>query len=188
MNKPSPERALRTDRLLLRPFEVTDAPRLAELAAARAIADTMISIPYPLSVHNARGEIVRFEEEWESGAAATFAITLREHAEQCVGSVAIRHIDREHEEGELSFWIAEAAQGNGYATEACGAVVEYAFRELGLNRICAYHMVRNVTSGHVLAKIGMSQEGRLRQRVRKWGKYEDVLLWAVLRQDRSLTP
>ena len=132
MNKPSPERALRTDRLLLRPFEVTDAARLAELAAARAIVDTMISIPYPLSVHNARREIVRFEEEWESGAAATFAITLREHPEQCVGSVAIRHIDREHEEGELSFWIAEAEQGNGYATEAAGAVVEYAFRELGL--------------------------------------------------------
>jgi RimJ/RimL family protein N-acetyltransferase len=39
----------------------------------------------------------------------------------------------------------------------------------------------------VLAKIGMSLEGRLRQRVRKWGEYEDVLLWAVLRQDRSLT-
>jgi ribosomal-protein-alanine N-acetyltransferase len=187
MNKPSPGRVLRTERLLLRPFDVTDAARLAELASARAIADTMISVPYPLSVDRARCEIARFEAEWESGAAATFAIALREHAENCVGSIAIRHIDREHEEGELSFWIAEAAQGNGYVSEAAGAVVDYAFRELGLNRVCAYHMVRNAASGHVLAKIGMSLEGRLRQRVRKWGEYEDVLLWAVLRQDRSLT-
>jgi RimJ/RimL family protein N-acetyltransferase len=186
MNKPS--RVLRTERLLLRPFDVTDAARLAELAGARAIADSMISVPYPLSVDRARSEIARFEEEWESGAAATFAIALREDAELCVGSIAIRHIDREHEEGELSFWISEAAQGNGYASEAAGAVVNYAFRELGLNRVCAYHMVRNAASGHVLSKIGMSQEGRLRQRVRKWGEYEDVLLWAVLRREISLTP
>jgi RimJ/RimL family protein N-acetyltransferase len=158
------------------------------LPVRAAIADTMISLPHPLSTESARSGIVRFDEEWESGTAATFAITLRQHSEECVGSIAIRHIDREHEEGELSFWVAEAAQGHGYVTEAAGAVVDYGFRELGLNRICAYHMARNPKSGRVLARIGMSQEGCLRQRVRKWGKYEDVMLWALLRRDRPLTP
>ena len=44
-----------------------------------------------------------------------------------------------------------------------------------------------VVSGRVLAKLGLVQEGRVRQRVRKWGVYEDVLLWAILRRDRSPT-
>src|SRR5262249_2743839 len=90
-----------------------------------------------------------------------------------------------HEVAELSFWITESAAGHGYITEAARAALDYGFRELGLNRVCAYHMVRNAASGRVLARIGMSQEGRLRQRVRKWGVYEDVLLWAVLRSDWS---
>jgi [ribosomal protein S5]-alanine N-acetyltransferase len=34
-----------------------------------------------------------------------------------------------------------------------------------------------------LQKNGFIQEGVLRQRVRKWGVFEDVKLWAILRQD-----
>jgi len=44
-------------------------------------------------------------------------------------------------------------------------------------------MVRNAASERVLAKIGMRQEGSLRQMVKKWYKYEDVSLWAILRCD-----
>ena len=44
-------------------------------------------------------------------------------------------------------------------------------------------MARNPASGRVLARIGMKEEGILRQRVKKWGVFEDVLVWAVLRGD-----
>jgi [ribosomal protein S5]-alanine N-acetyltransferase len=54
---------------------------------------------------------------------------------------------------------------------------------LGLNRICAHHMVRNPAAGKVLERIGMQREGLLRQRVRKWGNYEDVVVYATLRED-----
>ena len=43
-------------------------------------------------------------------------------------------------------------------------------------------MVRNPASGRVLARIGMKQEGLLRQRVRKWEVFEDVVLMALLRE------
>ena len=51
-------------------------------------------------------------------------------------------------------------------------------------------MVRNPASGRVLEKVGMKREGLLRQRVRKWGVFEDVILVAILRDDwrmRQLT-
>jgi RimJ/RimL family protein N-acetyltransferase len=44
-------------------------------------------------------------------------------------------------------------------------------------------MVRNPASGHVLARIGMKPEGLLRQRVRKWGVFEDVVPMALLREE-----
>lgn len=68
-------------------------------------------------------------------------------------------------------------------SEAIGAVLRLAFEDLGLNRVHAYHMVRNPPSGRVLASHGFRAEGVLRERVRKWGVFEDVVLQALLRAD-----
>jgi RimJ/RimL family protein N-acetyltransferase len=68
-------------------------------------------------------------------------------------------------------------------SEAVGATVGYAFTTLPLNRLYAHHMTRNPASGRVLERNGFQREGVLRQRVRKWGRYEDVALWALLRED-----
>lgn len=98
-----------------------------------------------------------------------------------IGEVELRDIDREHSQAELSFWITVAQWSRGYAAEAAGAAVHYGFDELELNRIYAHHMVRNPASGEVLRKIGMKLGGVLRERVRKWGVFEDVAIHAVLR-------
>ena len=95
-------------------------------------------------------------------------------------------VDREHEEGELSFWIAEAAHGQGYVTDAAVAVVDYALH-LGRNRVCAYHMVRNTAPARALGKIAMSQEGACAEGYGN-GESRGCFLWAVLRKDWVLTP
>ena len=60
-----------------------------------------------------------------------------------------------------------------WVSEAIGAVLRLAFQDLGLNRVHAYHMVRNPASGRVLADHCFLVEGMLRERVRKWGVFED---------------
>ena len=57
------------------------------------------------------------------------------------------------------------------------------FDQLRLNRVLVFHMVGNPASGRVLEKIGMKREGLLRQCVRKWNRFEDVVLMAVLHED-----
>ncbi|MCL4180231.1 MAG: GNAT family N-acetyltransferase [Verrucomicrobia bacterium] len=52
-------------------------------------------------------------------------------------------------------------------------------------RVYAPYVVRNPASGRVLEKVGMRREGLLRQRVRKWGVFEDVVILATLRSDSS---
>ena len=44
-------------------------------------------------------------------------------------------------------------------------------------------MVRNPASGRVLAHLGFRPEGLLRQRVRKWGVFEDVVICGLVRAD-----
>ena len=174
---------LETSRLLLPALGEHHWQRFLEVAGERAIADTTISIPHPLSEAAAREWIARADAESREGRAAHFAVTIRPQQDVLVGCVAIKAMDLEHREAELSFWLDGRHAGQGYITEAAGAVVEYAFSELRLNRLCAYHMVRNPASGRVLEKLHFRPEGLLRQRVRKWGVYEDVRLWARLASD-----
>ncbi len=176
---------LRTVRLVLAPLTERHLERFLAVAGSRAIADTTISVPHPLTEEAARAWVGRAVAESREGLAAHFALALPPDEATLIGYAAIKDIDREHNEAELSFWLGADHGGRGYATEAAGAVVTLGFETLELNRIEAYHMARNPASGRVLAKLGFHQEGCLRQRVRKWGAYEDVLLWSRLRQDPS---
>jgi ribosomal-protein-alanine N-acetyltransferase len=173
---------IQTARLLLRPFAPADATRLSELAGAFEIADTMISIPHPYPLQLAIDWIAVHEREPHRSGAMSFAIT-EEASGRLAGCVELRDVYAEHAQAELSFWIGKPLWGLGYASEAGVAVVRFGFESLGLNRIYAFHMARNPASGKVLLKLGLQREGVLRQRVRKWGRFEDVVAYAVLRSD-----
>lgn len=173
---------LETMRLRLRPLERSDAPAIQNGAGLREIADTMISLPHPYPAGESERYIQRQLSEREAGRSATFTIGSKAEG-RFYGLVEVRDIDREHSQGELSFWLTLDAWGKGYMSEVVQAVVKYAFENLFLNRLFAYHMLRNPASGRVLEKNGFKQEGLLRQRVQKWGQFEDVALWAILRQE-----
>lgn len=171
-----------TDRLILRPIERSDVAMIQATANQRDIADTMISIPFPFTQQAAQ-HYVRFRVA-QMRRGRGMALTLLHAASQaCYGMVEVRDIDSEHHQAELSFWLARIARGQGYMAEALPVMLDYAFRDCGLNRVYAYHMVRNPASGRVLANLGFQQEGILRQQVRKWDIFEDVVIQALLRRD-----
>jgi ribosomal-protein-alanine N-acetyltransferase len=173
---------IQTSHLVLRPLRSEDAPALAAVAGARRVADTTISVPHPFGPAEAEDWIGRRIDEAAAGRALGLAMTLAA-GHGLIGYVGLHHIDREHLEAEISFWIGGAHEGRGLVKEAADAVIGHGFGTLGLNRICAYHMARNPDSERVLARLGFQYEGRLRQRVRKWEVFEDVLVCSRLRSD-----
>lgn len=175
---------LLTARLVLGSFDPDDAAELQRLAGAREIADTTLSIPYPYELDHALAWIGQQRREAVRGRATNFAVRLHANG-SLIGSIGLRDIDREHLQAELGFWIGREWWGKGYAREAATAVIGFAFDSLGLNRIYAHHMARNPAAGRVLMAAGMQREGLLRQRVQKWGVFEDVVLYAIIREDRS---
>jgi len=178
----SSQPALTSERLTLHPLTLADAAVVQQLAGRREIADTTISIPHPYSEQQAREWIASHAEACAQGKGIVFRIHLM-RINQLIGTIGLREIDQEHSQAELGFWIGTDWWANGYATEAAKRVIRYAFEDLGLNRIYAHHMVRNPASGRVLEKSGMQREGLLREPVRKWDKYEDVVILAILRKD-----
>ncbi|MCM2465094.1 GNAT family N-acetyltransferase [Methanoculleus oceani] len=170
---------LATRRLLLRAFDPGDAREVQRLCGDYAVAATTL-LPYPYPDGLAEVWIASLREGIERGDAAAFAVTLAGEG-GLIGGVRLR-IDTDHARGELGFWVARRCWGRGYATEAVRAVIEYGFSTLGLHRVHAHHFSRNPASGRVMEKCGMVYEGRLRHHVRKWGVYEDVDLWGIVRE------
>ena len=172
---------IETTRLILRPFELSDAAVVQQLAGEREIADTTLTIPHPYEDGMAESWIETHEPEFEAGEVATFAITLRRNSE-LIGAIGLT-LDRLQDKAELGYWIGKPFWNQGYATEAAKAIIQYGFDDLGLNRIGSRHMSRNPSSGRVMEKAGMQLEGKERQGTVKWGKHEDLLLYGILREE-----
>jgi [ribosomal protein S5]-alanine N-acetyltransferase len=179
MNRPRP--TLTTPRLILRPFALTDAGRVQELAGHRAIADTTLNIPHPYPAGAAEQWIATHQPQFDEGKLCNFAIVERATGE-LVGAIGLGISPRD-ENAELGYWIGQPYWGRGYCTEAAGAVVEYGFRELKLHRIHSRHFQRNPASGRVMQKIGMTREGVQRQHVKKWDRFEDLVTYGLLRDE-----
>ena len=97
--------------------------------------------------------------------------------------IGLSDIEQQHSRAEMGYWIAIKFWNRGFATEAARAVLDYSFSDLDLQRIFAHHFKRNPASGKVLEKIGMQKEGVLRSHIKKWGKFEDLVVYGILRSD-----
>jgi len=172
---------IETERLLLRPFGDADAREVQRLAGDRRIAATTMLVPHPYEDGVAEAWIATHEASWEAGLGLVLAIVLKP-AGPLVGTIGLS-LKREHVSAELGYWVGVPWWGRGIATEAARAMVDFAFRELGMHRVHAHHFVRNIASGRVLEKCGMREEGVHRDAVRKWGRFEDVRFWAILRPE-----
>lgn len=171
---------IETIRLALRPFVLGDQVALSRIAGLRAIADTTISVPHPFTPDAALALVGQGRDP--SGSRLSLAIEERS-SRALLGYIGLHHIDQEHGQAEISFWIDPDRQGEGIAREAATGLIGHAFGEMGLHRIEAYFMTRNPASGRLLASLGFREEGLLRDRVVKWGQREDVCLWALLEMD-----
>jgi RimJ/RimL family protein N-acetyltransferase len=171
--------SLETDRLMLRPFRLEDASEVQRLAGDREVAATTLRIPHPYPEGAAETWITSLAPRFAAGDSVAFAITRRLDG-ALLGAIGL-DITREHERAELGYWIGKPFWGQGYCTEAARAVVNFAFDVLRLHRITAAHFAHNVASGRVMQHIGMTYEGNRIQEIKKWGNFEDLMLYGLVR-------
>jgi RimJ/RimL family protein N-acetyltransferase len=103
-----------------------------------------------------------------------------------VGAVGLK-LEEDSGIAELGYWVGVPYWGNGYATEASNAVLDYGFESLVLGRIWARAFARNPASSRVLEKVGMRHEGTLRSSIRKNDELLDAEVFGILRDERALS-
>ncbi len=167
----------------MRPFTMKDAPRVQQLASEYEIAANTLRIPHPYELSMAEEWIAGQPKAVQEQRELTWAVTIREK-NLLIGSIGLI-LTMAFEQAEMSYWIGKPYWNKGYASEAAKAILVFGFKDLNLHRIHAHHLSRNPVSGRVLQKIGMRREGRLRQHIRKWGRFEDIEMYGILEKEFS---
>lgn len=177
----NPMQRLETERLILRPPEVTDAPAITVLAGHYEIARMTLNIPHPYTHSQAETFITSIRQAASAGTDYTFAITSKA-AGTLMGCIGL-HLNPDHRRAEMGYWIGVPYWNQGYTSEAARRMVQFGFDELALNRIFAMCFAYNPASARVMQKAAMSYEGMLRQHLVKWGEYVDVHVYSILRSE-----
>jgi len=86
--------------------------------------------------------------------------------------------------GEIGYWIDADFSGQGIVTDCCRALVDYAFAELGLNRVQIRCASGNTRSAAIPKRLGFRHEGTLRKTIRTNERFDDGECYGMLRSDR----
>ncbi|MEC9343301.1 MAG: GNAT family N-acetyltransferase [Pseudomonadota bacterium] len=145
---------LETDRLVLRPFEESDLPAVAQLRADRTAMDHLARTTSPA---DPAAWLARLMAEFAADGIGYMPIVRKEGGE-LIGYAGLRMVDY-----DLAFapatdigWVLSSDHwGHGYATEAAARWLRYGFEELDRERIIAHTAVGNHPSQAVMRRLGM---------------------------------
>lgn len=177
----SSQPTLTTERLILRPFTLDDAKDVTRLAGTKEVADTTYAIPHPYPHEAAIEWISTHQANFGSGESVVYAVTLKEN-NSLIGTVSLI-VNKPCQRGELGYWLDPQEWNKGYITEAAKELLRFGFEEWNLHKIYASHMTRNLASGKVMQKLGMEREGMRKEHTFRWGKFEDTVLYGILKKE-----
>jgi ribosomal-protein-alanine N-acetyltransferase len=172
---------IETKRLILRPFELADAPVVKALCGDIEIAQTTLLIPHPYPDGAAESWIITSQEAAIFGTRYTFAIT--DIINSALYGCITLNVDKLHKRGELSYWMGKDYWNQGYTTEAALNVIKLGFETIKLQRIWGAAMTKNPGSIQVMCNAGMQYEGTFRQHILKWDNFEDIAFYGMIKSE-----
>lgn len=145
------DRTIETERLILRPLAPEDADDVFEWVSDPVVNKYM---PYSLyrDVSEARAWISSLKDEDDNN----FGFCLKS-TEKVIGSGSVT-FDESRNAYEIGYNLNRKYWGNGYATEAAKAMIQWAYSNLGARDFCANYATANAGSGNVLSKCGFQFE------------------------------
>ncbi len=149
---------LETDRLLLRPLELSDTEVMFAMDNNPEVHKYLWQKPTQ-TIEETIKTIEYVRKQYERNTIGRFATILKETGE-FIGWTGIKFVDDHTENGNTNFYdygyrLAEKFWGKGYATEASIAWLDYGFKQMNIEIMNAYTHHNNGASNHILEKVGM---------------------------------
>jgi len=184
MSLPTP--TLHTPRLKLRPMSDADADALY---AMHSNAYVLRYWDAPTWTERERADrfIANSQRMADEGSGARLAIDrLSDGA--FIGWCSLSRWNPDFRSASMGYCLTDAAWGQGYATEAARAVLQWAYDTLDLNRVQAEADTRNTASARVLEKLGFVLEGTLREDCIVNGDVSDSWVYGLIRREWRPSP
>lgn len=145
------EPVIETERLILRPLTAADAKAVLQWTSDERVTEFMSYSKYDdvnMAIDWINSLTGKEEKEW------TWGLVLKENG-RLIGTGAIGPDKLVEDYWGIGYNIVYDCWNKGYTTEAMKAIIEFAYTELGVNKVCALHAVDNPASGRVMEKCGL---------------------------------
>lgn len=172
---------LQTPRLMLRPLKMSDCQDVFAYSRDPEVARHVLWDAHQ-TIGQTRGYLRYILRQYRNGDPSSYGIVLKESG-HVIGTIGFMWLNAENRSAEVGYSLAREYWNHGLMTEALKAVLEMAFDVLKLHRVEAQHETDNPPSGRVMLKAGMRREGTMRGRLFNKGRFVDVDVYAILRED-----
>ena len=175
---------LETERLLLRPITPADAGAVFLYCSNPAVTRFTL-----FETHQTLDDSRWFCEDYTRSRYASrepdpFGIVLKsDPLRVVVGGIGAHWASQPNLTMEFGYSIAEPFWGRGLVAEAATAVIRYVFEEYATERLQARVFAGNGASERVLQKLGFAREGVLRSLVLRRGRWWDIVMYSLLREE-----
>ena len=167
----------------LRPWRDSDLEALVTACADPEIA-RWTSVPANYGASDARRYLAQRHDMANAGLAAPFAIVAAPDGE-LLGSISLIRIAWEHQRGEVGYWLAAPARGQGHTTRAVRMICAWGIAQLGLERISLLAATANQPSLAVARRSGFTFEAVLRSYAAHGGRRVDMASFSILAGEHS---
>lgn len=168
-----------TDGCRLVPLDLRDAGELFSLTDAnrRYLRQWLPWLDSVRSVDDTRTFIRAAQSQAARNDGAQLALTVDG---RIAGVVGHHHVDWRNRSTSIGYWIGESYQGRGLTTAACRALITRAFEKARLNRVEIRCASGNHRSRAIPIRLGLRQEGMLREAEWLYDHFVDHVVYAAL--------
>ena len=185
---PASPPVLRSEKVMLRTPAISDYAQWAALREASREFLTPWEPIWPaddLTRIAFRRRIRRYYRDLRGGVGYPFFVFSRDGS-TLLGGLTLSHVRRGITQAcSLGYWMGAPYAGKGYMTSAVRTVIPFVFGTVELNRIEAACLPHNVPSITLLEKTGFVREGYARRYLCINGRWQDHLLYGLVREDRN---
>lgn len=181
---------LRTERLVLRPLEASDA---ADVYEYQRLPEVIRFLPWPERAreqayeHTAKRAVGRVLAADEDYVVLALVLpgepSIGEAGDRVIGDVMVRVVNTQHAQLEVGWVLHPDFQGRGYAREAAGALVDFTFSTLNPHRVTAFLDARNGASAALCERLGMRREATILEEEYNDGEWTDTAIYGILRRE-----
>jgi len=170
---------IKTDRLTLRRFDLTDAETMFRNWAS----DTEVTRYLRFLPHKDADESRTIIQQWVDGYDndCNYLWGICQEDGELIGSIGM-FITEPDNKADIGYCIGRKWWGKGYTSEALKAVIDYMFTNTDIERIEAYHAAANPSSGKVMINAGMEHEGFARHKYKNAYGYHDSDMYGIIRE------